>query len=58
MAKANNMVNGRKAMRKALHISRGKEDLHIPAAFHGFQHGDFVGVLDVAAHWNTHRDTG
>ena len=30
--------------------------LHIPAAFHRFQHGDLVGVFDVAADWDTHRD--
>src|SRR5260221_5895246 len=30
--------------------------LHIPAAFHRLQHSDFVGVFDVAAHWNAHRD--
>lgn len=27
-----------------------------PAAFHGFQHGDFIGVFDVAADGHAHRD--
>lgn len=33
-------------------------DLHISTAFHRFQHGDFVGVFDVAADGNAHRDAG
>ena len=37
-------------------ISRPR--LHIAAAFHRFQHGDFVGVLDVAADGNPHGDSG
>src|SRR5208282_3852 len=32
--------------------------LHFPAAFHGLQHGDFVGVFDVAAYGNAHGDAG
>ena len=31
-------------------------DLQFAAAFHGFQHGDFVGVFDVAADGNAGRD--
>jgi hypothetical protein len=27
---------------------------HFPAPFHGFQHGDLVGVFDVAAYGNAH----
>src|SRR5260370_27778783 len=34
------------------------QSLHFPAAFHGLEHGDFVGVFDVAAYWNAHGDTG
>ena len=38
---------------------RGREAaLHVPAAFHGLQHGDFVGVLDVAADRDSHGDAG
>jgi len=32
--------------------------LHVAAAFHGLQHGDFVGVFDVAAYGNPHGDSG
>jgi len=32
--------------------------LHFPAAFDGLQHGDFVGVFDVAAYGNAHGDAG
>ncbi|SPE30065.1 hypothetical protein SBA2_480006 [Acidobacteriia bacterium SbA2] len=32
--------------------------LHFPAAFHGLQHGNFVGVFDVAAYGNAHGDAG
>ena len=32
--------------------------LHFPAAFHGLEHGDFVGVFDVAAYRNAHGDAG
>src|SRR5450755_3738681 len=28
--------------------------LQLPPAFHGFQHGYFVGVFNVAAHGNSH----
>ena len=31
--------------------------LQLAAAFHGFQHGDLVGVFNVAAYGNSHRDT-
>ena len=30
--------------------------LHIPAAFHGLEHCDLVGVFDVAANRNAHGD--
>ena len=40
------------------HILCTEVFLHIPAAFHGLQHGDFVGVLDVAAHRDAHGDAG
>src|SRR5260370_994301 len=30
---------------------------HLPSAFHGFQHGDFIGVFNVAAYRNAHSDT-
>jgi len=30
--------------------------LQLATPFHGFEHGDLVGVLDVAAHRNAHRD--
>src|SRR3981081_1284915 len=32
--------------------------LQLPSAFHGFQHGDFVRVFDVAADGDAHRDAG
>src|ERR1700675_2571351 len=35
-----------------------KPALHSPPAFHGFEHGDFVGVFDVAAYRNSHGDPG
>ena len=35
-----------------------RTDLHIPATFHSFQHGDFVGVFDVATDRDAHSDAG
>ena len=35
-----------------------RQTLHFPPAFHGFQHGDFVGVFDVAVYRNAHSDPG
>src|ERR1700751_4803013 len=32
--------------------------LHVATAFHGFEHGDFVGVFDIAANRDSHRDAG
>ncbi len=32
------------------------ENLHLAAAFHGLEHGDFVGVFDIAADRNSHGD--
>src|SRR5947207_12238576 len=34
-----------------------KATLQFAASFHGFQHGDLVGILDVAAHRNAHGDS-
>ena len=30
--------------------------LKIPAAFHGFQHGDFVGIFQVCTHGDAHAN--
>src|SRR5260370_34672164 len=30
---------------------------HLPSAFHGFQHHDFIGVFNVDAYGNAHSDT-
>ena len=38
--------------------SRRLARLQLPAAFHGLEHGDFVGIFDVAAHRNSHGDAG
>jgi hypothetical protein len=35
-----------------------KQTLHFPPAFHGLEHGDFVGVFDVAAYRNAHGYAG
>ena len=35
-----------------------RQRLEIAAAFHGFHHGDFVGVFEVGAHWNADTDAG
>ena len=32
-------------------------NLQIAAAFHGFQHGDFIGVLEVGAYGNADPDS-
>src|ERR1700674_5199975 len=37
---------------------RTAHELHFPPAFHGFEHGDFVGVFNVAAYRNSHGDPG
>src|SRR5205814_6252162 len=34
-----------------------KATLQFAASFHGFQHGDLVGILDVAAHRDAHGDS-
>src|SRR5208282_4046173 len=39
-------------------LRRPAQALHFAAAFHGLQHGDFVGVFDVAADGNSHGDAG
>jgi hypothetical protein len=36
----------------------GGNPLHFPPAFHGLQHGDFVGVFDVAAYRDAHGNAG
>ena len=33
-------------------------ELQVAAAFHGFEHGDFVGVLEIGAHRNAHANAG
>jgi len=30
--------------------------LHLVASAESVRHGDFIGVLDIAARWDTHRD--
>ena len=42
-------------LRTALHAGDG---LQLPAPFHGFQHGDLVGIFDVAAGWDAGGDAG
>src|SRR5208337_4037599 len=35
-----------------------KQALHFPPAFHGLEHGDFVGVFEVDAYRNSHGNAG
>ena len=30
--------------------------LQLPPPFHRLQHGDLIGVLNIASHWDAHRD--
>ena len=48
----------RVVLERVRHVLTGSQRLKLAAAFHGFHHGDFVGVFEVGADWDAYADAG